>query len=208
MSVLLPKPDLVIFDWDDTLVDNYAAIHAAINAARAAFGQPEWSLAETRSQCRLALREIFPVWFGAEWEKAQEIFYKTFAERHIELLKIKTGSDDLLAALQARKVKLAVNSNKNARYLRAEINHLKWDHYFGKVVGAGDVPHGKPAPDGVNAIRNHFGTTPEQTCWYVGDNDTDAATAAAGGCFFVQFGVPEDAGAARFSNAVSLMNFL
>lgn len=194
MLAQLPPPELIIFDWDDTLVDNYAAIHAAINAARAAFGQPAWTLAEARQHCRIALKEIFPVWFGAEWPKAQEIFYATFAAEHIAHLQPKPFATDLLAALAARCLPLAVNSNKQSGYLRAEIDHLGWGHYFAAVIGAGDVAKGKPAPDGINKIREVTGVTSPQV-WFVGDNQVDCETALAGGCQPVIIGEHADSSA-------------
>lgn len=177
VSQALPVPRLVIFDWDDTLVDNYAAIHAAINAARAAFGLPVWSLAETRQNCRIALKEIFPVWFGAEWEKAQAIFYETFALQHLQFLRVKPGAEHCLLQLQQAGIPLAVNSNKKSVYLREEIGFLGWDAYFKVIVGAGDVPAGKPAPDGVEAICRYCGVIPSAVVWFVGDNAVDVATA-------------------------------
>lgn len=173
----LPKPDLVIFDWDDTLVDNYAAIHAAINAARGGFGLPIWSLAETRQNCRIALKEIFPIWFGADWEKAQTLFYDAFAAQHLTFLQVKGGAAQLLEQLQHAQIPLAVNSNKKASYLREEITFLQWDGYFKVIVGAGDVGAGKPAPDGVRAICSRCGIVPRRAVWFVGDNEVDVLTA-------------------------------
>jgi phosphoglycolate phosphatase len=181
LTVPAALPDLIIFDWDDTLVDSYAAIHAAINAARAAFGLPTWTLLETRENCRIALKEIFPQWFGAEWEKAQDIFYTTFAEHHIAMLNPKAGALELLQVLAVRKIPLAVNSNKKNEYLREEIDHLHWGEFFSAVVGAGDAVKGKPAPDGVIAIRNICRIGAEKDVWFVGDNSVDSETARAGG---------------------------
>jgi phosphoglycolate phosphatase len=185
---LLPEPELVIFDWDDTLIDNYAAIHAAINAARAAFGLPVWSLAETRQNCRIALKEIFPIWFGAEWEKAQTIFYDSFAAQHLQFLQIKPGAEQFLRLLRAREIPLAVNSNKKSVYLREEITFLRWADYFKVIIGAGDVAMGKPAPDGVLTICRQCAVSPTQAVWFVGDNSVDAMTARNAGVTAVLIG--------------------
>lgn len=172
-----PLPKLVIFDWDDTLIDNYAAIHAAINAARADFDLPVWNLEETRQNCRIALKEIFPLWFGAEWEKAQTIFYDTFAAQHIQLLQTKPGAEQLLRLLLRKAIPCAVNSNKKSVFLREEISFLRWGDYFKVIIGAGDVAAGKPAPDGVQAICNQCGVIPRASIWFVGDNEVDVMTA-------------------------------
>jgi phosphoglycolate phosphatase len=184
MEQLLPtqKPALVIFDWDDTLIDNYAAIHVAINAARAHFGQPVWSLEETRVNCRRALNEIFPEWFGTEWQIGKKIFYDVFAVEHIAHLRVLPDAELLLRGIKNARVPIAVNSNKNRDFLRSEIAHLEWTQYFSTLVGAGDVARGKPAPDGVNAIRQELAIPSEALVWFVGDNDLDARTALAGRC--------------------------
>ena len=185
-------PPLVIFDWDDTLVDTYPAIHAAINAARAAFGLPAWSLAEARVNCRLALKESFPQWFGAEWERAGRIFYDTFAKEHLRLFTAKRGAVDLLRFLRAKAIPLAVNSNKKSLYLRKEISFLEWDGYFHAVVGADDVSKGKPDPAGVNRIKAECGIGAAEKAWYIGDNAVDCATARAGECLPVILAVSAD----------------
>lgn len=190
---VLPKPELIIFDWDDTLVDNYAAIHAAINAARAVYDLETWSLAETRKNCRFALKEIFPIWFGAEWEKAQTIFYETFAAQHIQFLQIKSGAEQLLQQLQRAQIPLAINSNKKAGYLREEITFLHWDAYFKVSIGAGDVAAGKPAPDGVYAICQYCGVMPRDATWFVGDNSVDLTTARNAGVTPVLIGADQAA---------------
>ncbi|MBP7252964.1 MAG: HAD family hydrolase [Alphaproteobacteria bacterium] len=185
----LPKPELVIFDWDDTLIDNYAAIHAAINAARAAFGLPVWSLIETRENCRIALKEIFPIWFGSDWENAQTIFYETFEAQHLQLLQIKSGAEQLFQQLQRAQIPLAINSNKKACYLREEITFLQWDAYFKVSIGAGDVAAGKPAPEGVYAICRCCDVMPCDAIWFVGDNSVDLTTARNAGVTPVLIGV-------------------
>ncbi len=176
------RPALIIFDWDDTLVDNYAAIHAAINAARAHFNKPVWSLEETRLKCRTALHEIFPYWFGDAWMQARDVFYRVFSEEHIAHLRIKPGAPELLAAITHVGIPVAVNSNKSSDFLRQEVAHLGWDSYFSVLVGAGDVPRGKPAPDGVHHIRQILALSASSPTWFVGDNDMDVQTARAGGC--------------------------
>jgi phosphoglycolate phosphatase len=186
--MLIQRPDAIIFDWDDTLVDSYGAIHVAINAARMAFDLPVWSLEEARQNCRRALAETFPQWFGTDWQRAQQIFYASFAEQHIAQLHAQAGAAELLAWLQSKPFKLAVNSNKKSAYLHKEIMHLGWAPFFSCIVGAGDVARGKPAPDGVRLIREKLKISDQATVWYIGDNEVDVATAEAGACLPVIIG--------------------
>ena len=55
------KPSALLFDWDNTLVDGWAAIAAALNAAFAAYGKPLWTVDDTKSRVRVSLKESFPV---------------------------------------------------------------------------------------------------------------------------------------------------
>ncbi len=53
---------------------------------------------------------------------------------------------------------------------------------FAPIVGAGDVPHHKPAPDGLLHIRK---LSPGAELWYVGDTVDDARSAKAAGVPFI-----------------------
>ena len=70
----LTPPQAVLFDWDNTLVDGWAAIEAGLNAAFGTFGLPLWDRSQVLANVRRSLKESFPEIFGAEWEKAREIF--------------------------------------------------------------------------------------------------------------------------------------
>ena len=71
------RPSTLLYDWDNTLVDGWAGIAAALNAVFDAFAMPHWSVADTRARVRVSLRDSFPVMFGADWERARDIFYAT-----------------------------------------------------------------------------------------------------------------------------------
>ena len=88
---ILPRPAAIVWDWDNTLVDGWAAIAAGLNAAFAAFGLPRWTVEEVRARVRRSLRESFPEMFGAEWERARDIFYAEVRARHLRVLSPDAG---------------------------------------------------------------------------------------------------------------------
>jgi len=133
------QPRLVLWDWDNTLVDGWAAIEAGLNAAFAAFGLPLWSRAEVLGNVRRALRESFPEIFGAEWERARDIFYAEVRKQHLQVLTPMPASATALAAVAASGLKQGVISNKQGPLLRAEVAHLGWGKHFGALIGAGDA---------------------------------------------------------------------
>ena len=57
-TAMLPRA--ILFDWDNTLVDNWVVIAEAMNVVFSAFDMPLWSLAETKARVRASLRDSFP----------------------------------------------------------------------------------------------------------------------------------------------------
>lgn len=192
MSPLLPAPKAVLFDWDDTLVDNWGAITHALNTTFAAHGMEQVSIAEARRRATRSLRDSFPQIFGAGWEGARDLFLATFAEQHIAALEIKPGAVALLDLLGQAGIPTAVVSNKNGAFLREEAAHLDWTGRFVSLVGAGDAAADKPDPA---VVMHALSGTPagpgaeiagpiaiDQTVWLIGDTAVDMACASATGC--------------------------
>jgi phosphoglycolate phosphatase len=78
--VALRPPRAVLFDWDNTLVDNWATITEAFNATLTAMGHRPWTIEETRARVRASLRDSFPKLFGERWEEAKRIYIDTFGQ--------------------------------------------------------------------------------------------------------------------------------
>ncbi|MFM2129234.1 MAG: hypothetical protein RL477_780 [Pseudomonadota bacterium] len=177
----LPRPRAILFDWDNTLVDNWPAIHEALNATLAAMGHPRWTFAETKARLRRSLRDSFPEMFGERWTEARTVFYESFESAHLEHLKALPGSGETIAALAEAGLYLAVVSNKTGKYLRAESSRLGWDRYFRRLVGATDASADKPAPEPVRMALEGSGIGPGPDVWFVGDGAIDVECARASG---------------------------
>ena len=67
----LKRPDAIIFDWDNTLVDTWPVIHAALFETFTAMGHVPWTLEETKARVALSMRESFPKLFGDRWAAAR-----------------------------------------------------------------------------------------------------------------------------------------
>lgn len=189
----LPRPRGIIFDWDDTLVDNWGVIADSINVALTAYGKPAWTYAEVKARVRHSARDSFPVLFGAEHaEAAMRIFYDHFKQHHLAHLIPKDGAIELLDTLRDDSVPLFVVSNKNGFVLRREAAHLGWEDRFHRLVGAADAPKDKPAPDAVHMALEGSGLSAGPEIWFVGDKDIDLACAVAAGCTPVLIGSSPD----------------
>jgi phosphoglycolate phosphatase len=170
-------PAVLLYDWDNTLVDGWAGITAALNAVFGAFAMPAWSVADTRARVRVSLRDSFPLMFGAEWERARDIFYAALEEQHLRHVAPMPGAADALAA--GAPWPQGVVSNKAGRYLRAEVSHLGWTPHFGAVIGAGDAIADKPDPAPILLALERLGRTAERSVWYLGDTALDMHAARA-----------------------------
>jgi len=178
----LPRPRAVLFDWDNTLVDNWETVRSGVNAALASFGREPWSYDETRARLITSLRDNFPKLFGPEWPRAMDVFYATFKARHLETLKPLPGAAALLDGLGGRGLYLGVVSNKTGPILRTEATHLGWDRHFRRIVGATDAKVDKPAPDPVFMALDGSLIEAGPEVWLVGDAATDLECAYRAGC--------------------------
>lgn len=188
MNTAPPSPRAILFDWDHTLVDNWAAILEALNTTLGAMGQRTWTTAETRVRVRKSLRDSFPEMFGTRWREAKDIFYATFAARHLETLRPLPGAADMLAAFHEAGLYLGVVSNKTGEYLRREADHLGWDRYFAKLVGATDAEEDKPAAAPVEMALEGSAIACGPEVWFVGDGAIDMECAHNAGCTPVLLG--------------------
>ena len=178
----LSRPRAALFDWDNTLVDNWVTIREALNATLVAMGHAPWSVDETMARVRASMRDSFPKMFGDRWPEARRIFFETFEARHLETLREMEGARDLLDALGNRGVYLAVVSNKQGRFLRREADRLGWTALFGRLIGAGDASQDKPAVEPVELALAGSGVGRGGEVWFVGDTEMDMECAHAAGC--------------------------
>lgn len=176
------RPTAILFDWDNTLIDSWPAIHSSTNAVMAAMGHPIWTFEETKTRVRKSLRDTFPVMFGERWEEAREVYYGHFRAHHLQELREMPGIADMLAVLANAGFYMGVVSNKDGALLRAEAVHLGWDRYFGALVGAGDAARDKPARDPIELALQPSGHAAGAAIWYVGDTNVDMECAFAATC--------------------------
>jgi len=175
------RPDAIIFDWDNTLVDSFGTITTAFNHTLETFGLPIWSAEEARRRIQRSLRDSFPELFGDHWREARTTYYGHFAAHHLDQLCPMPGAEALLTGLTERGVPLGVVSNKRGGFLRAEAEALGWNRFFDVLVGAGDAPRDKPDPVAVAYALERMGVAPGPDVWFVGDAPIDMECARAAG---------------------------
>jgi len=178
----LTAPKAILFDWDNTLVDNWASIAGALNATMAEFDRPKFSEMEVRRMVRRSMRNSFPRMFGDRWNEARDIFYANFRTDHLAMLKPLSGTSDLLKELVGMDVILGVVSNKGGESLRRALSHLEWADYFNRSVGAVDAVTAQPEVEPVDLALADSGIERPRAVWFIGDAAVDLECGIRAGC--------------------------
>ncbi len=178
----LPKPRAVIFDWDDTIIDSWGPSLQSLNVTLAAMGEKPWDDAEARRRAGPSARDLFREMFGDRWQEADKIFFDALRSLFREHLPVYPDVEPVLKTLAENNVYMAVVSNKRGPLLREEAKDAGFNHYFGKIVGAGDAAADKPDPAPVRMALEGSGIAPGSDVWFIGDSHTDMLCAANAGC--------------------------
>lgn len=184
----LHKPSAIIFDWDNTLVDTWPVIHAALNATMEAMDKPLWTFEMTKRRVRKSMRDSFPEIFGDHWQKAGEIYQSAYRSSHLSALQPLPGAEDLLKEIKDSGTYCVVVSNKKGTNLRKEAAQLGWDHYFSRLVGSDDAAKDKPFGEPVHLAFEGSPHRPGQDVWFIGDSDIDLECAKNVGCQAILYG--------------------
>lgn len=173
----LPTPQAVLFDWDNTLVNNWPVSFYAVNKMLQHYNLPAVSMGDLKNRPGRSAREAFPEVFGDLWKEASDFYYESYREVHLDMLEPLPDAERILMHLQKMNIPIGIVSNKRSDNLRKEITHLGWDAYFRNVVGSYDTPHDKPSPEPVYHALKNFDLEVGPHIWFVGDNEVDILTA-------------------------------
>ena len=203
----------LVFDLDGTLVDSLEDLAVAMNEVLREAGRPEHPIEAYRH---------FIGWGAADLVRRaapdgdHAALLEGFRRRYHEgldrpRLTSRTGGDrsrpydgipELLRELVARRIPLAVLSNKPHAATVAVVARFFPDVPFVAVVGAREgVPH-KPDPSAALEVAEALGV-PASACAFVGDTEVDVQTALnarmkpIGGAWGFRAEMLADAGAAR-----------
>lgn len=140
--------DLLIFDWDGTLMDSAGAIVASIQAACADIGWPAPSREAASHIIGLGLKEaiaaLFPDMPEAEHPRLAERYrYHFLAQDHA--IPLFDGASELIADLHGRGFLLAVATGKARRGLSRAFEHSGLEPYF-HASRTADETFSKPHP--------------------------------------------------------------
>ena len=176
------SPKAILFDWDNTLVNNWEPIFIAYKKTLKSLGLKNKSRSETLKNAKYSLRETFPKVFKDDWKKAKKIFYVVFKKIHLKKIKPMPKAEKILKIIKKKKITCGVISNKDGDLLRKEINKLGWKKYFHVLVGANEAKKDKPSKFPLLLALKKISLKPNKNIWYVGDNEIDVEFAKKNKC--------------------------
>lgn len=174
--------DLVVFDWDGTLMDSAAAIVTAIQRSAQDLGLPEPSEERARHVIGLglqdALRIAVPELAPADYDRMVERYRYYYLARDQEL-RLFAGIEALLDWLAAQEVFLAVATGKSRLGLERALRHSGLAPRF-DATRCADECFSKPHPEMLESLMAEFDVAPERTLM-IGDTTHDLQMARNAG---------------------------
>lgn len=174
--------DLIIFDWDGTLMDSAALIVASVQAAARDMGLPEPPEARARHIIGLglvdALRHALPDLPEERYFEVAERYRHHYLSRDHELV-LFDGAAELVSALAAQEYLLAVATGKSRKGLERALTGSGLDAYFHATRCADDC-HSKPHPQMIEELMDELDVAPEATLM-IGDTTHDLMMARNAG---------------------------
>lgn len=172
----MAKIQLVVFDFDGTLVDTAPDLIRATNKYLEAEGFDPLPVQRIRDEIGMGLRKlILDVYPEAERseeqrKKIEAEFLKTYEQEYLHSPTLFPGAIEFLQEWDGQ---IAIVSNKRARFIhpileKLGIHSLPWV----SIVGGDTYPNMKPHPEPFLAAITTAGTTPEETL-IVGDGTPD-----------------------------------
>ena len=171
----MPKQfDLIIFDWDGTLVDSSQVIVDSIQAASVDAGLPAPSATASRSIIGLSLRnailKLFPEIDELQLQTLVERYGYHFHARDHEI-PLFEGVPEALKELGDAGIMLAVATGKGRRGLDHAMQSSGLHPHF-IASRCADECHSKPHPQMLHELMDELGAMPERTLM-VGDTSYD-----------------------------------
>lgn len=171
----------VLFDFDGTLADSFAAIAASTNYTRERYGYPPIPEREVRSYVGYGLDNLMQALVpNAPTDAAVAVYREHHQEAMLSGTHLMAGVAETLTELSHRGYRLAVCSNKRVEFTRRLVEALGVTARFETVLGPDDVGVPKPHPAMLLEAARRLGTTAAESL-YVGDMAVDVEAGHAAG---------------------------
>lgn len=197
-----PHVRAVAFDLDGTLINSLPDLADSANHVRARFGLPPLPESQIETYIGDGVRHLIHRALtgdihgrdDARIEEGLATHIAYYGEHFARRTRLYPHAADMLAALHARNIPIALITNKIEAHARALLQKLGIVQYFSALYGGDTLANHKPAPDQMLALAEAWHMPPEHILM-VGDSPNDMLSAKAAGSptLFVTFGYTDNA---------------
>ncbi len=170
-----------IFDLDGTIINAYPAIISSFNFTMRKSGfkaqKPDIIKKHVGRGDINLLKPFVP---KKALKKAIVIYRRHHMESLVREARLMPYARQILTFLGKSGVKMAVATNRPARFTRLVLKHLKIGHFFNKVLCTDRLKYAKPNPLVLNMLIRYFKISKSEAI-YVGDMVLDVQTARRAG---------------------------
>lgn len=178
----MKKVDLLIFDFDGTLVETGTDLVQAINFMLRTLLLPERTTEEIISFVGDGINSLIERALGQgnvnHHEKALDIFTQYYSTHLLDNATLYHQVEDVLTHF-AGKTKIIL-TNKRYKYTIPIAQGLDIEKYFAEIIGSDSTPFKKPDSRVVDLILNKYGTAKNKTV-IIGDGVNDILVAKNSG---------------------------
>lgn len=169
------KPEIIAFDWDNTLALNREVVVNAMNKVLSKYGKAEWNIIKKEKRDKnKSLKENFINFFGEDLEKQAYNDYLNFYNEFNYLLQAPENAKEMLYMLNKQNIYIIIVSNKERKLLLDEIKVLYNDIEFYKIMANGDSEKNKPDASPIfKAVEDLNLEINCNNMWLIGDSNQD-----------------------------------
>jgi len=197
------KKELIVFDWDGTLMDSQARIVNCFRAAIRDMKLAERNDSQLSNIIGLGFREALLSLYPDDGEhfhgELVERYRRYFLHEDTTPSALFSGTRGLLASLNQRDYFIAIATGKGRNGLDRALTQNEVEHHF-HASRCADETRSKPHPQMLEELMDYFAVTPEDTIM-IGDTEYDLEMANNAGvqCLGVSHGVHEQARLEKFN---------
>ena len=176
------RAEVLLFDFDGTLIDSKVDIATAVNLTLGDLGLPLRSVAEIFSFVGDGVKRLLRLSVGEEnpdqYDRALEVFRRHYLENCVQTTRWYPGIYEVLQHYKDRRK--VIVTNKSLEYTLAIVDGLQARNLFQHVEAPRDTTELKPEPVMLERALEVLGADPGRTVM-IGDSTNDVRAAQAAG---------------------------
>ena len=187
-KINLIQPKVVLFDWDDTLVDTGKIYRTILQEVLQELGIKDWDKEAALKYKFYSRRDSLPLIFKDDWERVNKAFLDKIHNVDLKEVFPLENALNTIQKLVEDNIIVSIVSNKDSKQLRSEVEFLGWGQYFNKIIGSGDALRDKPWPVPAQLALQNISLSDKDAVWFIGDSIVDIQCAKENAFIPILFG--------------------